>query len=44
MKTEGHELKMTAAITNAIMNYVAIMFVDDGDFPTISKDNKEDSV
>ena len=39
MKSEGHDLKITIAISNEIMNYVALIFVDDGDFPTIANTN-----
>ena len=29
MKSEGRDSKMTAAISNEIMNYMALVFVDD---------------
>ena len=41
MKSESYELNMTTAISNEIMNYVALLFVNDGYFPTIANTNTE---
>jgi hypothetical protein len=36
MTNEGHVMQIKSAITGVMLTYVALMFVDDGDFPTMA--------
>ena len=38
---EGHSMQITSAITCSILSYVTLMFVDDGDFPTMATNSNE---
>ena len=41
MRRMGHEVVIHAAISNEILRYVALLFVDDGDLPTMGLDKGE---
>ena len=41
LKSKGHGLNVKSAIHGTALTYVALMYVDDGDFPTIATSNKE---
>ena len=41
LANEGHSMQITSAITCSLLSYVALMFVDDGDFPTMAINAKE---
>ena len=41
MSGEGHSMQIMSALTGTMLCYVALMFVDDGDFPTIAAKARE---
>ena len=41
MKSAGHTMKLLSALTQEVLSYTTLMFVDDGDFPTIAHSSEE---
>ena len=41
LKSQGHYIKVKLAISNVAMVYTALMYVYDGDFPTLTEDGSE---
>lgn len=41
LKEKQHNIQIRSAFTSLIISYVTLMFVDDGDFPTISRESTE---
>lgn len=41
MQRTGHKIIIPSTITNEVLKYVALRFIDDGDFSTLGKDKCE---
>ena len=44
LKSQGHCIKVKSAISNVAMIYTALMYVDDGDFPTFAEEGNESMI
>ena len=41
MKSQGHSMEIISAISSQLLDYITLMFVDDGDFPTYARSARE---
>ena len=41
LRQQGHGINVLSAISNTVLTYVALVYVDDGDFPTIASSDNE---